>query len=106
MLKKKWWSIGNGVWYLQAGNVEAASLAALASLLNHTENVEMVEYLMAAMWILLRNPHNRKLLGTAFNANPANTIQRDINSKIQDAIDVHDVSQKVCEEPEKPQKYI
>eukprot|EP00803_Ostreobium_quekettii_P006067 evm.model.scf_440.6 EVM.evm.TU.scf_440.6 scf_440:39552-53991(-) len=88
-----------GVMYLStvAGDVEPAALAGLAALLNNSDNVEMVEYLMAAMWILLRNPWNRKMLGMAFNNNPANTMQRDINNKIHDAIDIHDVSQQADE---------
>jgi hypothetical protein len=43
----------------------------LATLMNSTENLEMVEYLMAGMWILLRTPENRRVLGTAFSENPA-----------------------------------
>lgn len=46
---------------------------------------------MAAMWILLKNPHNRNVLSTAFSQNPANTITRDIQNKLQDAIDVYAV---------------
>ena len=42
----------------------------LATLLNNNGNLLMVENLMAAVWILLRSPHNRKILGTAFNDNP------------------------------------
>lgn len=38
----------------------------LAALMQNSENIEMVEYLMAAFWILLRNSGNRKLLSEAF----------------------------------------
>ncbi|GMH33927.1 hypothetical protein BSKO_01761 [Bryopsis sp. KO-2023] len=87
-----------GVMYLStmAGDVDAGSLSALTSLLNNTQNVEMVEYLMAAMWILLRNPNNRRALSTAFSENPANTITRDIHSKIQDAIEVYGVQENMA----------
>lgn len=61
-----------GVMYLStmAGNLEAPTLVMLATLLNNNSNLVMVENLMAAVWILLRNPHNRKILGTAFDENP------------------------------------
>lgn len=61
-----------GVMYLStmAGNLEAPPLVMLATLLNNNSNLVMVENLMAAVWILLRNPHNRKILGTAFDENP------------------------------------
>jgi hypothetical protein len=61
-----------GIMYLStmAGNLEAPTLIMLASLLNHNRNLLMVENLMAAVWILLRNTHNRKLLTTAFAENP------------------------------------
>ena len=53
-----------------AGDLEAPPLVMLATLLNNNGNLLMVENLMAAVWILLRSPHNRKILGTAFNDNP------------------------------------
>jgi hypothetical protein len=61
-----------GVMYLStmAGDLEAAPLVMLATLLNSNSNLVMVENLMAAVWILLRNPHNRKILGTAFDEHP------------------------------------
>jgi hypothetical protein len=61
-----------GVMYLStmAGNLEAPPLIMLATLLNNNSNLVMVENLMAAVWILLRNPHNRKILGMAFDENP------------------------------------
>ena len=42
----------------------------LAALMQNSHNVEMVEYLMAAFWILLRNSGNRELLSEAFAVNP------------------------------------
>ena len=46
------------------------ALAMLAALMQNSSNVEMVEYLMAAFWILLRNSGNRDLLSEAFAVNP------------------------------------
>ena len=45
----------------QAGAVEPAELAMFAALLTSNSNVAMVEYLMAGMWILLKQPENRKV---------------------------------------------
>lgn len=84
---------------LQAGDVDAGSLSALSSLLNNTSNIEMVEYLMAAMWILLRNPHNRKILSTSFSSNAANTMTRDIHSKLQDAINIYSAQDALDSSP-------
>lgn len=61
-----------GVMYLStmAGDLQAPPLVMLATLLNNNGNLLMVENLMAAVWILLRSPHNRRILGTAFADNP------------------------------------
>lgn len=61
-----------GVMYLStvAADLPPSSLVMLASLLNNNRNLLMVENLMAAVWILLRSPHNRKVLSTAFQENP------------------------------------
>ena len=61
-----------GVMYLStmAGDLEPPPLVMLATLLNNNYNLLMVENLMAAVWTLLRNPHNRKILATAFQDNP------------------------------------
>jgi hypothetical protein len=61
-----------GVMYLStmARDLTAPPLVMLATLLNNNSNLLMVENLMAAVWILLRNSHNRKILSTAFNENP------------------------------------
>ena len=74
-----------GVMYLStmAGNLEAPPLIMLATLLNNNSNLVMVENLMAAVWILLRNPHNRKILGTAFDENPAMTSTIKGQMKVQ-----------------------
>lgn len=50
-----------GVMYLStmAGAVDPAELAMYAALLMDSDNSEMIEFLMAGMWILLRNPDNR-----------------------------------------------
>jgi hypothetical protein len=58
-----------GIMYLStmAGDLEARTLIMLALLLNNNCNLLMVENLMAAVWILLRNAHNRNLLTKAFS---------------------------------------
>lgn len=52
-----------GVMYLStmAGALDPAELAMYAALLMDSDNSEMIEFLMAGMWILLRNPDNRKV---------------------------------------------
>lgn len=45
----------------QAGAVDSAELAMYAALLMDSNNSEMIEFLMAGMWILLRNGDNRKV---------------------------------------------
>jgi hypothetical protein len=54
------------VYTVQAGAVDAAELAMYAALMTNNTNMSMVEYLMAGMWILLKHPDNRKVLGEAF----------------------------------------
>lgn len=50
------------------GRVEPPSLLLLVTLMKeNTKNVEMVEYLMAAIWILLRNSDNRHVLMSEMN---------------------------------------
>lgn len=54
----------------------------------------MIEFLMAGMWILLRNPENRKVLGTSFS--PAGGgATKNMMSKMNDAITLHDINQDV-----------
>lgn len=52
-----------GLMYLStmAGAVDGAALAMYAALLTDSDNSEMIEFLMAGMWILLRNGDNRKV---------------------------------------------
>ena len=54
-----------GLMYLStmAGAVDAAELAMYAALLTDSDNSEMIEFLMAGMWILLRDGNNRKVRG-------------------------------------------
>ncbi len=47
-----------------AGAVDGAALAMYAALLTDSDNSEMIEFLMAGMWILLRNGDNRKVRGS------------------------------------------
>ncbi len=44
-----------------AGAVQPAELTMYAALLTDSANSEMIEFLMAGMWILLRNADNRKV---------------------------------------------
>lgn len=67
-----------------------------AALMTSNTNIQMVEYLMAGMWILLKNPSNRQVLGGAFQSNPAaNKLTKNMMNKLQDTIDVADVSETV-----------
>lgn len=52
-----------GLMYLStmAGAVDSGELAMYAALLTDSDNSEMIEFLMAGMWILLRNGSNRKV---------------------------------------------
>jgi hypothetical protein len=61
-----------GVMYLStmAGALPATELVMIATLLNNNRNLLMVENLIAAVWILLKCPENRRMLGTAFAENP------------------------------------
>lgn len=88
-----------GAMYLStmAGAVDAAELSMYAALLTDSDNSEMIEFLMAGMWILLRNPENRKVLGTSFSPNPANALAKNMMSKLNDAIMLHEVNDTVNE---------
>ncbi len=46
-----------------AGGVGGSELTMYATLLMESGNSEMIEFLMAGMWILLRNPDNRRVRG-------------------------------------------
>ncbi len=81
---------------MQAGNVEAAELAMYAALMSANTTASVVEYLMAGMWVLLKNPHNRQVLGSAFQTNPASSkLAASLADKLQDTIDVADVNEQV-----------
>jgi hypothetical protein len=50
----------------------------------------------AGMWILLKTPHNRKVLGQAMQVNPAaSKLVKGMVNKIQDTIDVAEVGEQV-----------
>lgn len=67
-----------------------------AALMTSNTNIHMVEYLMAGMWILLKIPSNRQVLGGAFKVNPAaSLLTRNMMNKLQDTIDVADVNETV-----------
>ncbi len=46
-----------------AGGVGGSELTMYATLLMESGHSEMIEFLMAGMWILLRNPDNRRVRG-------------------------------------------
>lgn len=82
--------------HCQAGAVDPAELAMYAALMTSNTNVEMVEYLMAGMWILLKHPDNRRVLGGAFQLNPAaSKLAGAMVEKLQDTIEVADVNSQV-----------
>lgn len=92
-----------GIMYLStaAGAVEPAELAMYAALLTSNSNIEMVEYLMAGMWILMKHPDNRRVLGTAFAVNPAASklaasaaAASAVADQMQDALEIADVHEQ------------
>eukprot|EP00891_Asterochloris_glomerata_P005689 jgi/Astpho2/5689/fgenesh1_pg.00079_%23_100_t len=90
-----------GVMYLctLAEAVNPQSLGMLAQLMHQTEQAETMEYLMAGMWILLRNPGNRTVLSTAFEKPSGGSAggtkkRRALQGRINEAIEVHDVTNK------------
>ncbi|WIA12059.1 hypothetical protein OEZ85_012136 [Tetradesmus obliquus] len=85
-----------GIMYMStmAGAVDPAELAMYAALMTSNTNITMVEYLMAGMWILLKNPSNRQVLGGAFKVNPAaSKLTQGMMNKLQDTIEVADVNE-------------
>ncbi|KAK9825957.1 hypothetical protein WJX74_001162 [Apatococcus lobatus] len=82
----------------QATDLDGPTLSRLAKLMGRTSKPETMEFLMAGMWILLRHPHHRLLLASAFSA-PNTTDERDgmLQSKLQDAINVHDVTDEMTQ---------
>lgn len=60
----------SGPCLLQAEALDPACLAMFARLMHQTQHPQTMEYLMAGMWILLRNPDNRTILSTAFDHIP------------------------------------
>eukprot|EP00198_Chlamydomonas_reinhardtii_P003541 XP_001692877.1 flagellar associated protein [Chlamydomonas reinhardtii] len=92
-----------GLMYLStmAGAVDAAELAMYAALLTDSDNSEMIEFLMAGMWILLRDGNNRKVLGTSFNPSPANALAKNMINKLNDAITLHEINDEGEEQLER-----
>lgn len=82
-----------------AGTIAAAELSMYAALLMDSGNSEMIEFLMAGMWILLRNPDNRKVLGSAFSTNPgaSSSLGGGLVSKLNDAVVLHDINDQTQE---------
>jgi hypothetical protein len=51
---------------------------------------------MAGCWLLLKNPTNRQVLGSAFTANPAaSALTQGMMQKLQDTVDVANVNEAV-----------
>eukprot|EP00884_Botryococcus_braunii_P001897 jgi/Botrbrau1/11708/Bobra.0195s0037.1 len=65
----------------------------LGSLLRTVKSSQTMEYLMAAMWILLRHESNRILLSKSLDAGP--TTAR--IAQLRDTIDVHDVHESMLQ---------
>ena len=91
-------SIGAMFLTTMAGPIDAAELSMYSALLMDSSNGEMVEFLMAGMWIMLRNPENRKALGTSFAVNPASPAAAGMASKLNDAITLHDINEQALEQ--------
>lgn len=90
------WLLVSSASCFQAGAVDPAELAMYAALMTSNSNIQMVEYLMAGMWILLKHPSNRQVLGGAFQVNPAaSKLTKNMISKLHDTIDVADVNETV-----------
>ncbi|GAX81636.1 hypothetical protein CEUSTIGMA_g9064.t1 [Chlamydomonas eustigma] len=83
-----------GLMYLctMAGDVAAADLSMYSTILMGGNSSQIVEYLMAGFWILLRNPSNRALLGTSFSPDPAQPFVRGITEKINDVIKMNEMT--------------
>ena len=76
--------------------MDPVELAMYAALLSSNNNVEMVEYLMAGMWILMKHPENRRVLGSAFAINPsASQTARKMMTQMQATIEVADITDMV-----------
>ena len=58
-----------------------------------TGNITMVEYLMAGMWILVKDPDNRKALMASAEAVPG--MFGSMAKQLKDVADVADVHQEV-----------
>ncbi|KAJ9524025.1 hypothetical protein QJQ45_022487, partial [Haematococcus lacustris] len=53
--------------------------------------------LAPGMWILLRNPDNRKVLGSSFSPNPASAVTKGMMNKLNDAITLHEINEQAQE---------
>ncbi len=81
-----------------AGAVEPTELTMYAALLMDSSNSEMIEFLMAGMWILLRNGENRKVLGSSFNPQAGGgAMVKNIAHKLNDAITLHEIHDQAQE---------
>lgn len=60
--------------------------------------VRLSAFWLAGMWILLKNPSNRQVLGGAFAVNPAaSKLTKGMMDKLQDTIEVADVNEAVSQ---------
>ncbi|KAG1678758.1 hypothetical protein FOA52_012798 [Chlamydomonas sp. UWO 241] len=94
-------SIGLMYMSTMADAVEAAELAMYAALLMDSSSSEMIEFLMAGMWILLRNPANRRCLGSSFSPTKGGGAGNSgMMSKLNDAITLHELNDQAAERAE------
>lgn len=64
-----------------------------SQLLTSTGNIQMVEFLMAGMWILMKDPSNRRALAVSAESSP--TIYGAMAGQLKDVADVADVHEEV-----------
>ena len=86
----------------QAEEVEESTLRLLSALLKRTKNLQMLEYLMAGMWILLRSRGNRRILAKAFDRGDDPVAPTDTETRIAAAIEVHELTEEHMQREDEP----
>ena len=66
----------------------------------------MLEYLMAGMWILLRDRGNRNILAKAFDIDDDQKSKEDAESRIAEAIRVHEATEEQMTRTECPEEFV
>jgi hypothetical protein len=86
------WRLGGGIWQTyRDGGGTARAAKSVHPLDRHTPPRPR-----PGMWILLRDGNNRKVLGTSFNPSPANALAKNMISKLNDAITLHEINDEVA----------